>query len=193
MDRRTRTRRAALLAGAGALVLAGALAVIGTGSDPADAVAEPAERTEAAPAGPGSSGGWTTDLGEVPQQLLDDLAALRELPAGQQPAALADIRDRAADGTYGDTAQRVVDGLPDALVPPGVRAELEALAPTGWDVELDDLRGIDPGEPVAALAQIRDEARDGDLGGDAQQWAERIDEAQEWAGRLGSLADRWGG
>ncbi len=52
-------------------------------------------------------------LSRLPDELRDDLRAARALPAEERAAALAEVRDRALAGGYGDRVQQVAERIRD--------------------------------------------------------------------------------
>jgi hypothetical protein len=169
--------------GVGALGAAGAAAIAAAlvaGGDPArqePAPVSPAAATAAAAPSTQADphGSWDLeDLRdrfeqEVPADLRAELAALRDVPAGDRLAALERVRDAALAGEYGEQAQagaqRLVTAL--AMLPPELSRDLEALV-SSEEAQVPD-----------AVERIRDRALAGEYGEQVRGWAEHLVAAAE--------------
>ena len=162
------------LGAAGAAAIAVALVTGGEGTRQEASSVSPAAATATAAAAPstGSDPHGTWDLEElrerfrqeVPAELQDELAALRDVPAADRLAALERIRDAALAGEYGEEvragAQRLVVAL--GMLPPELHRDLEAL------VSLEEAQVPD------AVERIRDRALAGGYGERVRGWAEHL-------------------
>lgn len=167
MSRPTRRRPVAIAAATCALAAAGVLAVTAAGHDePAPPVPDAQEQVD--PPRDDLGRGLGIDLADLPDELLADLGALRELPPGEQLGALADLRAAAAAGDYGPQVQAGVQqvgdelaartaGLADRLPEP-----LRELGEDGYDDE------------IAVLEDVRDQVLDDGRGEQLQTWADEL-------------------
>jgi hypothetical protein len=173
MTGRARAAISGVLGGAGAVAVAAAL-LTGSGATPAgEPAVSPAAATAGAPsAEPAAApdhGSWTpADLAEkwaqLPEELQQDLAALRTTPAADRLAALHRIRDDALAGAYGEQVQAGAEHLAAglAMLPPALVADLEGL------VSLEVTAVPD------AVERIRDRALSGQYGEQVRAGAERL-------------------
>lgn len=155
---------------------------------PGEPAVTPAAATAGAPAEPAAEPGhgawtpgdpaqewaqrWAQEWAQLPEELRQDLAALRTVPAAERLATLHRIRDDALAGAYGEEvragAQRLALGL--AMLPPGLVADLEGLV------------SLEVAAMPDAVERIRDRALAGEYGEQVRAGAEQ----------LVSLADRHG-
>jgi hypothetical protein len=125
---------------------------------------------EDALADPASIGSGSADRGGDWQQLRADLKAARALEGDARRAALAEIRTKAQDGSYGPGIERRADRrrihheLVLSLLPDNLQADLTALKEAPTD-QREDLR-----------ADIVDKALAGDYGPEVQKAAKQLQE-----------------
>jgi hypothetical protein len=181
MSGRTGLRRGAIVAGIGALGVAGALVLTGGGSEEPAAAAAPVVSEAASD----DTGGWSSALDHLPEGLAEDLLALRDLPADERMEALQQLRERAAAGEFGDDAQRFAQQLAmaEAMLPAELRSDLEDV------VETDD-----PAAIRAGLERIRAAAAAGKYGPQVQSAIDHIGDAasavpENLEDELGDLRD----
>lgn len=186
--RRTTLLRAAAVTGASAVLVAAGFVIADETSPPEPA---PVAATDAADPTEGTDGDGRTGLSSdaLPQELIDDVTALLDLPADERAAALADLRARAAAGDYGDVAARAEAGLPDladllgGLQLPDV--DLGGLQLPDVDLDGVQLPDVDLGDVDLGDVDLGDLGRV-DLG--------RVDLGDvDLGSSLGSLAEGWGG
>lgn len=112
----------------------------------------------------------------LPQDLRDDLTAVRDLPDGEKADALRAIRRDALDGDYGPQVQRFAERRDER-----VRAVRRAL-PAELRSDLREARRLDGEERADAYREIRDGALAGEYGDRVQQVATAVQERREACG-----------
>jgi hypothetical protein len=136
-------------------------------------------------AGTGSSTGGDSDgprvpcgavWSQLPQDLRDDLIAVRALPDGEKAAALREVRRDALAGEYGERVERFAERRADR-----VRAVRRAL-PAELRSDLRDARRLSGEERAAAYREVRDAALAGEYGDQVQRVAEAVQERREACG-----------
>lgn len=115
---------------------------------------------------------WST----LPADLRADLVAVRDLPAGERPAAVREIRRDVLDGDYGARAQRIAERRADR-----VRAVRRAL-PADLRADLRAARRLDGQARADAYRAIRDDALAGTYGERVQEVATAVAERREACG-----------
>lgn len=109
----------------------------------------------------------------LPDDLRDDLTAVRDFPQGERRDALREIRRDALDGDYGAKVQRFAERRHQRVravrraLPADLRADLRAAAKLSGDAR------------VEAFEEIRDDALAGDYGDRVQDVAERVQHRRE--------------
>lgn len=112
----------------------------------------------------------------LPQDLRDDLSAVRNLPDGERDEALRTIRRDALDGDYGPRVQRFAERRDERVravrraLPPELRGDLRAA------------RRLDGEERADAYREVRDGALAGDYGDRVQEVATAVQERREACG-----------
>ncbi len=142
----TRAPRRGLTVAAAGLALAAGVAVVAT--TPADA-----DSKDPAPSGQGS-------------ELRKDLREARDLDGTARRDALADIRDKARDGGYGDQVEHRFDRRGDR------RAAFMALLPDELQADLEKARDAEGDDRKDQLEAIREKALDGGYGEKVKEAAE---------------------
>lgn len=134
----------------------------------------------AAAPGTGGDDGPRVPCGAVwsrlPQDLRDDLNAVRDLPAGERADALRTIRRDALDGDYGPGVQRVAERRDER-----VRAVRRAM-PAELRTDLRDARRLDGEQRADAYREIRDGALAGEYGDRVQEVATAVQQRREACG-----------
>jgi hypothetical protein len=112
----------------------------------------------------------------LPQDLREDLAAVRDLPAGERAEALRGIRRDALAGEYGERVEQVAERRVDR-----VRAVRRAL-PDELRADLRDARRLTGEQRADAFREVRDDALGGEYGEDVQRVAETVAQRREACG-----------
>ncbi|MBS2939826.1 hypothetical protein KDN32_18960 [Nocardioides sp. J2M5] len=129
-----------------------------------------------APAGDGPRVPCGAVWSRLPQDLRDDLTAVRDLPTGERADALREIRRDALDGDYGSRVQRFAERRDDR-----VRAVRRAL-PAELRQDLREARRLDGDARAEAYREIRDGALAGTYGERVQEVATAVQERREACG-----------
>jgi hypothetical protein len=109
----------------------------------------------------------------MPQDLRDDLTAVQDLPAAEQPAAVREIRAGALAGEYGAQVATAAERLQDR------RADVLGKLPQDLQTDIAELKALPDSEKVAAAQQLRADAVAGEYGDRVQAFAERMQERRE--------------
>lgn len=113
---------------------------------------------------------------QLPQDLRDDLTAVRDLPAGERAEALRAVRRDALDGDYGPRVQRFAERRDER-----VRAVRRAM-PAELRQDLREARRLDGDARADAYDEIRVDALGGEYGERVQQVATAVQERREACG-----------
>jgi hypothetical protein len=162
MTARTRVRHG-ILAGVGAAGLTMATVLVG----PAAAAAPPDDGSSptAAEETSGADSGDTdvTDMDRlIPEDLQQDLQDLREMPADERVAAMQDVVTGALSGDYGEDIESWTEDLR------GVWSSL----PSDLRSDVASAFGQEPEQVGEELAQVFEDARDGEYGQSVQFWTD---------------------
>lgn len=167
-----------MTAGNGLTVL-GAVALMGVSSAVTLAIVLPAVGS-AAPAFAASP----VHRGVIPDELRDELLAVRDAPEADRAEMLDDIREGVADGDYGGAAQRLLERI-DAVVAEQT-PELQAA--------LDEIRvETDPDDRRDLVQQVRADIEAGAYGDEARDRTAYLEAAFRDDGARGLLRALWAG
>lgn len=92
----------------------------------------------------------------LPQELRDDLKAVRDLPDAEKPAAIREIRAGALDGEYGEQVAAAAERIKER------RARLFTRLPEELQADLEALKALPDAEKVAYATEIRADALAGE-------------------------------
>jgi hypothetical protein len=130
--------------------------------------------------GAGSGPDVTVPCGAIwrrlPQDLREDLTALRQLPPDERFAAGKQLRQDALDGDYGTRVQQWADRADER------RRAIWSRLPGELQRDIDAARALPAAERYDALQEIRATALDGEYGDRVQQVAQRLDERRQACG-----------
>ena len=110
---------------------------------------------------------------QLPDDLQEDLRAVRDLPAGEKAGALREIRRDALDGGYGDRVQHFAERRDERI-----RAVRRAL-PDEMRADLRAARDLTGEARIDAYREIRSGALAGEYGDRVQEVAVRVEERRE--------------
>lgn len=159
-----------LAAGAAGLVAAGlTVATLVPSSTATEAVTD---LTPSAAQAPAVACGAVRD--RLPEELVEDLEALRGLEPAERRGAIREIRRTALDGGYGDRARLVAERRHEERG--AHRDRLRAQVPVELRADLRALRSLPDEERVDAAQELAERARAGEYGPRAQEVATRVAE-----------------
>jgi hypothetical protein len=116
----------------------------------------------------------------IPDDLRDDLLAVREAPQADRPEMIADIRDAGTVGDYGPAVQRLLEGIDEATAEQ--TPELQA--------EIDQIRAeTDPDARRELVRLLREDLDAGVYGTEAQDRVEDLRTAFREDGARGLIRE----
>lgn len=112
----------------------------------------------------------------LPQDLRDDLTALRQLPPEERFAAARQVRHDARGGDYGTRVQRWADHADER------RRAIWSRMPSSLQQDIKEARALPAAERFDAFQAIRTAALDGEYGDQVRQVAQRLEDRRQACG-----------